>query len=76
VQRAEEETIANKLDTIILLVPVALAENNEGQKEQIRVLVLAGLTPARIAGILGTTGHNVNVAIAKMRKAKRLPARR
>lgn len=75
-QRAEDEVLAGKLDTLIQLVAVALAENKKEQKEQIRLLMLAGLSPARIAEILGTSGNSVNGAIAKMRKAKELPARR
>jgi DNA-directed RNA polymerase specialized sigma24 family protein len=75
-QKAEKEIIATKLDTLIQLVAVALTENKKEQKEQIRLLVLAGLSPVRIAEILGTTGNSVNGAIAKMRKAKQLPEMR
>jgi transposase-like protein len=52
---------------------VALTENKKEQKEQIRLLILAGLSPARVAEILGTTGNSVNGAIAKMRESKQLP---
>jgi DNA-directed RNA polymerase specialized sigma24 family protein len=72
VQRNEEDVVS-RLDTLIQLVAVALAENKKEQREQIRLLMLAGLPPARIAGILGTSGNSVNGAITKMRKAKRLP---
>jgi DNA-directed RNA polymerase specialized sigma24 family protein len=75
-QKLEKEIIATKLDTLIQLVAVALTENKKEQKEQIRLLVLAGLSPVRIAEILGTTGNSVNGAIAKMRKAKQLPEMR
>jgi DNA-directed RNA polymerase specialized sigma24 family protein len=75
-QKPENEIIATKLDTLIQLVAVALTENKKEQKEQIRLLVLAGLSPVRIAEILGTTGNSVNGAIAKMRKAKQLPEMR
>jgi DNA-directed RNA polymerase specialized sigma24 family protein len=75
-QKAEKEIIATKLDTLIQLVAVALTENKKEQKEQIRLLVLAGLSPVRIAEILGTTGNSVNGAIATMRKAKQLPEMR
>jgi hypothetical protein len=76
VQKAEEAIIASKLDTLIQLVAVALTENRKGQKEQIRVLALAGIAPLRIAEILGTSGNSVNGAIAKMREAKILPNRK
>ena len=75
-QKAEEGIIASKLDTLIQLVAVALTENRNGQKEQIRVLALAGIAPLRIAEILGTSGNSVNGAIAKMREAKILPNRK
>ena len=71
-----DDDLGNKLDTIIQLVAVALVENKQEQREQIRVLALAGLAPSRIAEILGTSGNSVNGAIAKMRKTKQLPARR
>jgi DNA-directed RNA polymerase specialized sigma24 family protein len=76
VQKAEEGIIASKLDMLIQLVAVALTENRSGQKEQIRLLALAGLAPGRIAEILGTSGNSVNGAIAKMREAKLLPNRK
>jgi hypothetical protein len=76
VQKAEEGLIASKLDTLIQLIAVALTENRKGQKEQIRLLALAGIAPGRIAEILGTSGNSVNGAIAKMREAKILPSRK
>jgi DNA-binding CsgD family transcriptional regulator len=75
-ERVEGSDIASKLDTLIQLVAVALTESKKEQKEQIRLLVLSGLSPVRIAEILGTTGNSVNGAIAKMRKAKQLPEMR
>jgi DNA-binding CsgD family transcriptional regulator len=71
-QRVEDEAIVNRLDTLIQLVAIALTENKTEQKEQIRLLMLAGIPPSRIAGILGTTGNSVNGAIAKMRKSEEL----
>jgi DNA-directed RNA polymerase specialized sigma24 family protein len=76
VQKVENEVIGKKLDTLIQLVAVAVTENKKEQREQIRLLVLAGIPPARIAEILGTSGNSVNGAIAKMRRTKRLPGRR
>jgi hypothetical protein len=44
VQRSENEIIAEKLDTLIHLVCIALVENKK-QKDQIRLLTLAGIGP-------------------------------
>jgi hypothetical protein len=68
-----EKDISSKLDTLIQLVAVALTDGKKEQKEQIRLLARAGLSPIRIAGILGTTSNSVNGAIAKMRDANELP---
>ncbi len=75
-QRTDGQEIAGKLDTLIGLFAVALAENKKEQKDQIRLLTLAGLPPVRIADLLGTTGNTVTGAIAKLRKTKQLPQRR
>ena len=70
-QRHEDETI-QRLDTLIRLVSIALVENKK-QKEQIRLLTLAGIGPSRIAVILGTTANSVKVAISNLRKVGQLP---
>jgi len=72
VQRHEDETIVQRLDTLIRLVSIALVENKK-QKEQIRLLTLAGIGPSRIAVILGTTANSVKVAISNLRKVGQLP---
>jgi tRNA A22 N-methylase len=75
VQLNENEIIAEKLDTLIRLVCIALVENKI-QKDQIRLLTLAGMGPSRIAALLGTTANTVKVAISNMRKGKTLPGRK
>jgi hypothetical protein len=75
-QRSDDHDIAGKLDTLIRLFAVGLAENKKDQKDQIRLLTLAGLPPVRIADVLGTTGNAVTGAISKLRKTKQLPHRR
>jgi len=72
VQRHEDETIVQKLDTLIRLVSIALVENKK-QKDQVRLLTLAGIGPSRIAIILGTTANSVKVAISNLRKVGQLP---
>ena len=72
-QKNEMQIISNKLDTLIQLVAISVVGSEKQQKQQIRLLMLAGLTPLRIAEILGTTSNSVNGAIAKMRQAKQLP---
>jgi hypothetical protein len=69
--RNETEAVAEKLDTLIQLVSIAVSEDRK-QKEQIRKLTMAGLKPTRMAAALGTTADTVKVAIANMRKAKTL----
>lgn len=71
-QPHEDETIVQRLDTLIRLVSIALVENKK-QKDQIRLLTLAGIGPSRIAGILGTTANSVKVAISNLRKVGQLP---
>jgi hypothetical protein len=74
--RIDQAEINGQLDTLIQLVAVALTENKKDQKEQIRILTLAGLPPVRIANILGTSGNSVNGTITKLRREKQLPSRK
>ena len=64
--------IAEKLDTLIKLVSIAITEGKK-QAEQIRMLALAGIKPSQIAEILGTTSNTVNVALSGLRRDGRLP---
>ncbi len=68
----DTKVIAEKLDSLIQLVAVALVENRK-QREQIRLLALAGLKPTRIAEMLATTTNTVNVAMTSLRKEGLLP---
>jgi len=67
-----ENVIAEKLDTLIQLVAVALVENRK-QRDQVRLLALVGMKPSRIAEILSTTQNTVNVALSSLRKEGQLP---
>jgi DNA-binding CsgD family transcriptional regulator len=42
------------------------------QKEQIRLLSLAGMSPKDIAELIGTTANTVNVALSHLRKTNRM----
>ncbi len=64
--------IADKLDQLIRLVAIALVENKK-QRDQIRLLALAGVKPARIADILGTTPNTVSVTVSNLRSDGKLP---
>lgn len=66
------QVLSEKLDNIIQLIAVGLVEGKK-QREQIRILFLAGLRPARIAAILGTTPNNVNVALTGLRRDGLVP---
>jgi DNA-binding CsgD family transcriptional regulator len=66
------ELLSEKLDNIIQLIAVGLVEGKK-QREQIRILFLAGLRPSRIAAILGTTPNNVNVALTSLRREGLVP---
>ncbi len=59
----------------LLMARMAVKDVNP-QKEQIRVLNVAGLTPSEIADVLGTTSNTVSVALSVMKKAtKSKPAK-
>lgn len=66
----EGNILADKLDTLIHLVSVAISQDKT-QREQIAVLNSAGLGPKIIAEILDTTPNNVSVTLSGLRKAKR-----
>jgi hypothetical protein len=66
----ENNILANKLDTLIRLVSIAICQNRT-QKEQISLLNSAGIGPKVIAEILDTTPNNVSVTLSGLRKSKR-----
>jgi len=68
----DERPILEKLDQLIQLVAIGLIENKK-QRDQIRLLALAGIKPVRIAEILCTTSNTVNVALSNLRSEGELP---
>ena len=61
----------DKLDMLIRLSAIALVDGKR-QKDQVRVLSLAGMSPKEIADLIGTTPNSVNVALTNLRKARRM----
>ena len=66
----EGNILADKLDTLIRLVSIAICQDRT-QREQIALLNSSGLGPKVIAEILDTTPNNVSVTLSGLRKAKR-----
>jgi len=67
----DTKALTERLDTLIQLFAVALIDKKK-QRDQIRLLSLAGLKPARIAEIIGTSRNTVNVALSNMRRDREL----
>ncbi len=61
----------SRSDLLIRLMAIALV-NGRAQKEQIRLLSVAGMGPREIAELLGTTPNTVNVSLSMLRKKGRL----
>jgi len=62
------DEISEKLDILIKLQAAALTSSMESSKDKILFLSQAGLRPALIAEVLGTTANHVNVVLSKGRK--------
>ena len=62
------DEIGEKLDVLIKLQAAALTAAMESAKEKIVFLSKAGIRPALIAEIVGTTTNHVNVALSQARK--------
>jgi hypothetical protein len=62
------DDVSAKLDILIKLQAAALTAQMASAKDKILFLAQAGLRPALIAEILGTTANHVNVALSKGRK--------
>jgi DNA-directed RNA polymerase specialized sigma24 family protein len=60
-----------KMDILLRLLAITLV-NGKKQREQIRLLSLAGMAPKEIANLIGTSPNTVNVALSALRKAKRM----
>lgn len=61
----------DKLEMLVRLTAIALVDRKK-QRDQIRLLSLAGMPPKDIADLIGTTPNTVNVALTNLRKAKRM----
>jgi hypothetical protein len=62
------DEISEKLDILIKLQAAALTSSMVSSKDKILFLSQAGLRPALIAEVLGTTANHVNVVLSKGRK--------
>ena len=58
--------LSAKFDLVIKLLGLRMVEGKP-QREQMRVLSLAGLQPKEIAEIIGTTPNAVRVSLSRMR---------
>ena len=63
------DDVSEKLDILIKLQAAALIASMGSSKDKISFLSKAGLRPALIAEILGTTANHVNVTLSQERKA-------
>lgn len=63
--------LEKKIDLLINLFAIGIV-NGKTQRDQIRLLSLAGMGPKEISDLIGTTPNTVNVALAGMRKKNQL----
>ena len=66
-----EDAIGEKLELMSRLLAISLV-NGKSQREQIRLLSIAGMRPTAIAELLGTTANTVNVGLSALRKGGKL----
>lgn len=64
-----EELVLSKLDDLLRVLTISVTKGLK-QNEQIALLDRLGFQPKEIAGLLGTTGNTVNVALSNLRKGK------
>ena len=62
------DDISEKLDVLIKLQAASLIASMSTSKDRIAFLHKAGLRPALIAEIVGTTPNHVSVALLRIRK--------
>jgi DNA-binding CsgD family transcriptional regulator len=67
----DESKDGKKIDILTRLVAIGLV-NGKRQREQIKLLSIAGMGPNDIAELIGTTPNTVNVALSVLRKEKKL----
>lgn len=73
--KEQKGKLESRLDLLIRLTAVNLVLGRK-QRDQIRLLAVAGMSPVEIAGLLGTTPNTVNVALSSIRKSKQFNLRR
>ncbi len=61
----------DRQEILLRLTAISLVLGKK-QREQIRLLSIAGMGPKEIATLIGTTDNTVNVALSALRKAKKL----
>jgi DNA-binding CsgD family transcriptional regulator len=66
-QAEDTEDLKKKMELLVRLFAIHLV-NGKSQREQIRLLSIAGMGPKDIADLLGTTPNTVNVALSALRK--------
>ena len=64
---ANNDDVTTRSDLQTRLIAIGLV-NGKPQKEQIRLLSIAGMSPKEIADLIGTTPNTVNVALSSLRK--------
>lgn len=64
---ANSDDVTTRSDLQTRLIAIGLV-NGKPQKEQIRLLSIAGMGPKEIADLIGTTPNTVNVALSSLRK--------
>ena len=64
----ELKAIERKLDMLIRLLALRVAEDKKSLKDKAVLLRLAGIGPSEIAKLCGTTSNTINVALAQAKK--------
>jgi hypothetical protein len=70
-QAEDKPEMGKKTDILTRLVAIGIV-NGKKQRDQVRLLSIAGMSPSEIADLLGTTPNTVNVTLSALRKEKRL----
>lgn len=65
-----DDTVIQRLDEMVLLLAI-IAKRGMRQSELITELGQHGLTPTRIAQLVGTSPNAVSVTLHKIRKARK-----
>lgn len=63
--------ITERLDTIIKMISISLAEETDSPKEQIKRLSSVGMSPSQIGRILGKSTNVVTAYQTRIKKSKK-----